>query len=145
MLGPFNPDSSLDLVAHIIQVALTPIFLLSGIATLLNVFSTRFARVADRAEQITKALEEAETDDNGNRIAQLNHLRRRWNWLISASVVALLFAAIHPQGWTLIPALGSIAIVLAALREWRGSIWAPIAAHATNNFIVLSLALAVAR
>jgi hypothetical protein len=43
----------LDLVAHVIQVALTPIFLLSGIATLLNVFSTRLARVADRVDQIT--------------------------------------------------------------------------------------------
>src|SRR5690242_11924667 len=40
-------EASLDLVAHVIQVALTPIFLLSGIATLLNVFATRLARVAD--------------------------------------------------------------------------------------------------
>jgi membrane protease YdiL (CAAX protease family) len=68
-------------------------------------------------------------------------MRRRWGWLISASVVAVLFAAIHPQGWTFIPALGSIAIVLAALREWRGSLWAPITAHAMNNFLVLTLAL----
>ena len=44
MQGLLNPDSSLDLVAHVIQVALTPIFLLSGIATLLNVFATRLAR-----------------------------------------------------------------------------------------------------
>jgi membrane protease YdiL (CAAX protease family) len=60
-------------------------------------------------------------------------------------VVAFIFAAIHPQGWTLIPALGSIAIVLAGLREWRGSLWASITAHATNNFLVLSLALMAAR
>ena len=39
MQGLLIPDSSLDLVAHVIQVALTPIFLLSGIATLLNVFA----------------------------------------------------------------------------------------------------------
>ena len=39
-----TPISPLDLVAHVIQVALTPVFLLSGIATLLNVFSTRLAR-----------------------------------------------------------------------------------------------------
>jgi membrane protease YdiL (CAAX protease family) len=77
--------------------------------------------------------------------AFFNHLRRRWNWFISASVVALIFAAIHPQGWTFIPALGSIAIVLAAIREWRGSILGSIIAHATNNTIVLTLALLVAR
>ena len=58
MPGTLTPDSPLDLVAHVIQVALTPIFLLSGIATLLNVFATRLARVADLVVQITKAMEE---------------------------------------------------------------------------------------
>ena len=39
MFGIDNTRSGLDTIAHIIQVALTPVFLLSGIATLLNVFS----------------------------------------------------------------------------------------------------------
>ena len=34
---------SLESVAKIIQMALTPVFLLTGLATLLNVFSTRLA------------------------------------------------------------------------------------------------------
>ena len=37
----------LDSIAHVIQMALTPVFLLSGIGTLLNVFNTRLARVSD--------------------------------------------------------------------------------------------------
>lgn len=77
--------------------------------------------------------------------ALFNHLRRRWNWLISASVVAFFFAAIHPQGWTLIPGLGSIAIVLAAIREWRGTAMASMAAHATNNGLVLAMVLLMMR
>ncbi|MGH7046423.1 MAG: hypothetical protein ACREE2_08540 [Stellaceae bacterium] len=44
MPGLETPATPLELVAHIIQLALTPVFLLSGIATLLNVFSTRLAR-----------------------------------------------------------------------------------------------------
>lgn len=71
--------------------------------------------------------------------ALLHHLRRRWNWPISAVVVAVIFAAIHPQGWAAIPVLGSIAIVLAGLREWRGSIIAPVIAHACNNGVVMML------
>jgi hypothetical protein len=93
MLGPFEPDSSLDLVAHIIQVALTPIFLLSGIATLLNVFSTRLARVADRADQITKAIEESETDETTDLIRQLIHLRRRSIALDAAVLLGAVAAA----------------------------------------------------
>ena len=56
------PISPLDSVAHIIQLALTPIFLLSGIGALLNVFATRLARVADRVDQITKEMEAAEPE-----------------------------------------------------------------------------------
>jgi membrane protease YdiL (CAAX protease family) len=77
--------------------------------------------------------------------ALFHHMRRRWGWAVSAPVVAIIFAAIHPQGWVAVPVLGSIALVLAALREWRGSLIAPMVAHACNNFIVLTLALAVLR
>jgi membrane protease YdiL (CAAX protease family) len=71
------------------------------------------------------------------------HMRRRWNWLFSALVIALIFAAVHPQGWAAIPALGGIAVVLALIREWRGSILAPIAAHAMNNGAVFALLMAI--
>jgi membrane protease YdiL (CAAX protease family) len=74
-----------------------------------------------------------------------HHLRARWSWPASAGLVAFLFAAIHPQGWAAIPILGAIAVVLAALREWRGSIIAPMAAHAFNNFIVITIALVFLR
>jgi membrane protease YdiL (CAAX protease family) len=77
--------------------------------------------------------------------ALFHHLRRRWGWAISAAIVAFIFAVIHPQGWVAVPVLGSIAIVLAALREWRGSLIAPMVAHACNNFVVLTFALAVLR
>ena len=93
MPGVLNQISSLDLVAHVIQVALTPIFLLSGIATLLNVFSTRLARVADRVDQITKAMEEAAPDESVELARQLLHLRRRSIALDAAVVLGAIAAA----------------------------------------------------
>jgi membrane protease YdiL (CAAX protease family) len=76
--------------------------------------------------------------------ALYSHLRRRWRPWISAIVVSLIFAAIHPQGWTAIPVLGTIALVLAALREWRGSLVASMTAHAINNgALVLFMGLAL--
>ena len=93
MPGALNQISSLDFVAHVIQVALTPIFLLSGIATLLNVFSTRLARVADRVEQITKATEVADSDESVELARQLLHLRRRSIALDAAVVLGAIAAA----------------------------------------------------
>src|ERR1700753_1853299 len=45
--------TSLDSATHLVQLALTPIFLLTGLASLLNVFSTRLGRVADRVDKLT--------------------------------------------------------------------------------------------
>ena len=77
MPGSFNSVSSLEIIAHVIQVALTPVFLLSGIATLLNVFATRLARVGDRVDQITKAMDEGDADQIAACAAQLSLLHRR--------------------------------------------------------------------
>src|SRR5271156_7233206 len=91
MPGSLSQEASLDFVAHIIQVALTPIFLLSGIATLLNVFSTRLARVADRVDQISKAMEGADAvEDLAALRDQLSHLRRRSIALDTAVVLGAI-------------------------------------------------------
>jgi membrane protease YdiL (CAAX protease family) len=73
--------------------------------------------------------------------ALFHHLRQRWNWAVSAIIVSAIFAMLHPQGWVAVPALSAIAMVLAALREWRGSLIASMTAHACSNFLVLTLAL----
>ena len=57
----------------------------------------------------------------------------------------VLFAAVHPQGWTAIPALGAVGMVLALLREWRGSLVAPITAHALNNGTLFAMMMLVMR
>jgi len=88
MPGTINPILPLDMVAHVIQVALTPVFLLSGIATLLNVFSTHLTRVADRVDQITTGIEGADAGEVALLAAQLSHLRRRSLALDAAVLLA---------------------------------------------------------
>jgi len=77
MFGVQDVGSASDTIVHMIQVALTPVFLLTGIATLLNVFSTRLARVADRVEIVSKALEAADPDQIEALSTQLVDLHRR--------------------------------------------------------------------
>src|SRR5246127_5700544 len=90
MFGIAAGDAPLDTAAHIIQVALTPVFLLSGIATLLNVISTRLWRVAGRVEQFTKRRGGADAGEIGLLTAQLSHLRRRSLALDAAVLLAAL-------------------------------------------------------
>lgn len=93
MPGIVTSAAPLDSVAHIIQLALTPVFLLSGIAALLNVFATRLARVADRVEQITKSMEGAEPEQVAVLALQLARLRRQSLALDVAVVLAAFGAA----------------------------------------------------
>lgn len=51
-------------------------------------------------------------------------------------VSALLFAAVHHNAVAILP-LAWLAILLAMSYEWTGSIWAPIAIHATFNSITV--------
>lgn len=74
-MTPMAPDVA-DL-ARIVQAALTPVFLLSGIGTLLNLFNTRLARVTDHAEHMADLLdgtEEAVAELLG---AHMSRLQRR--------------------------------------------------------------------
>ncbi len=70
-----------------------------------------------------------------------HHLRGKWHAIFSALVVALIFASIHPQGIGLIPGLMGMAIVFALLREWRGSLIAPIFTHSMHNATLVTLQL----
>ena len=45
-------SSNLDSVVHVIQLSLTPIFLLTAMASLLSVFTTRLARVSDQVKAL---------------------------------------------------------------------------------------------
>ncbi|MGE7414030.1 DUF2721 domain-containing protein [Methylobacterium tarhaniae] len=99
---PSADPSQVDSTAHIIQVALTPVFLLSGIATLLNVFSTRHARVADQVEKLSDRATERPGDQ-----ARLRDLRRRSLALDVAVVIA---------------AIGGVAICGAVLTLFLGTL-----------------------
>ena len=59
MLGLTIPLPTFEDTAHIIQIALTPVFLLAGVANLLAVFATRLARIADRVDYLAAQLAKA--------------------------------------------------------------------------------------
>lgn len=73
------------------------------------------------------------------------HLRGYAGRLPSAVAVGLVFALIHPQGILGVPALLALAIPFSLAREWRGSLLAPMTAHALNNAAVTTLLVLATR
>jgi hypothetical protein len=84
---------TLDSAAHLIQVALTPVFLLSGIAALLNVFASRLARVADQLDKLGGLIEGGCDATRAQANADVARLHRRSLVLDAAVVLGTLGAA----------------------------------------------------
>jgi hypothetical protein len=85
-----------DLVP-ILQVAITPVILISGVGLLLLTMTNRFGRIIDRARQLSRELRAATGEDNERIIAQLAVLSRRARLARSAIALAgfsALFAAV---------------------------------------------------
>jgi hypothetical protein len=85
-------ESHVQDIARVIQSALAPAFLLSGVASLLNVFATRLARIVDR----TRVLE-IRVEPGGDSPAELEVLRRRGElvrWAITMGTFAALFVTL---------------------------------------------------
>jgi len=74
----------LEGAARVVQLALTPVFLLSATATLLSVFAARLARVADRVDALAQQSKDPIRDE------LLVLLRRRSHVLDVAVVLSAL-------------------------------------------------------
>ncbi len=84
-------------VAHSIQLAVAPVFLLSGIGVFLGVLTSRLARVVDRARPLQEELASAAPHLHGDLRERLVWLAKRGrliNLAITLSTVAALLVAI---------------------------------------------------
>ena len=50
------PDADISSIAHVIGVAVAPVFLLTGVASFLGVLTNRLARIIDRARELEAAM-----------------------------------------------------------------------------------------
>jgi hypothetical protein len=88
---------NVDLVAHNIQLALGPVFLLTGIASILNVLSNRLGRVIDRARRIEAEIAGYDVAARQRAIVELGVLGRRTaaaHWAIGLCTTSALFVCV---------------------------------------------------
>lgn len=118
-------------IAHLIQVALTPIFLISAIGVTLNVLTSRLARIVDRARTMEDLLLRPDfIQDSRDLSGQLKILARRSRW-INAAITLITLSA-------LFIALVVVLLFVNAFLRWE------LAAFIAAMFIMSMVTLAAA-
>jgi hypothetical protein len=115
-----SQEATIPAIAHAIQLAVAPVFLLSGIGAFLGVLTNRLARVVDRSRVLASADEPAGAGGAPARELPLLYRRIRainraitlctYSALLVAGVVVALFVgALTP--YSLAPAVGVLFVV----------------------------------
>lgn len=83
-------------IAHAIQIAVAPVFLLTGISAMLVVFSNRLSRVSDRAREIMldKSLEQTSHEGWVSQLTQLKKRNRLLNRATTMGSIAALLVSV---------------------------------------------------
>jgi Protein of unknown function (DUF2721) len=85
------------IVSHAIELAITPVFLLVGITGLLNVMSTRLARVVDRARYVQQSFSNLHEQARALACTEITHLgrmRRLASWAINFCTAGALLVCL---------------------------------------------------
>jgi hypothetical protein len=81
-------------VAHVIQLAIAPVFLLSGIGALLGVMTGRLSRIIDRARRLEALLAEAAPDAADAAVTQELQVLGKRAHLVSRAIALCTTAAL---------------------------------------------------
>jgi len=90
-------DPGIGLIAHAIQLAIAPVFLLTGIAALLGVMATRLARVIDRARSLEATWPRLDAGARAAARLEIRNLERRrrvCSWSINFCTAAALLVCL---------------------------------------------------
>ena len=80
-------------IAHVIQLAVAPVFLLTGVGAILNVMANRLSRIVDRARALELKLANVEGDARTDLLLRLSNLSHRAH-LISHAIALCVVTAV---------------------------------------------------
>jgi len=92
-----SPTENIPVISHAIQLAIAPVFLLTGIAALLGVMANRLARIIDRARHYEDLWESLDDDARKSAREDLGYLEQRRHlaaWAINFCTSAALLVCI---------------------------------------------------
>ena len=114
---PFGPH--ILNVAHVIQLSVAPVFLLSGVGVMLTVFTNRLARIVDRARALEERLHATEEVHSSDIYAELTTLSRRSRWneaaialtTVTGLLISLLIVALFVDDIVAVDLSGLVALL----------------------------------
>ena len=114
--------SDVSVIAHVIQLAVAPVFLLSGIGAILAVMTNRLGRIIDRARVLEDRLERAAEDRKPQLKSDLDTLSRRAKLIgpaitlctITALLICLVIAVLFSSSFLHFDATVSVALLFIA-------------------------------
>jgi len=90
-----STEASVTTVAHVIQLAVAPVFLLTGVGTILSVMTSRLSRIIDRFRVLEGIAPDA--DEACSHLAEMKvlaHRERVIYWAISLCTVCALLICV---------------------------------------------------
>ncbi len=126
-------ETGIAAVAHVIQLSVAPVFLLSGIGAMLAVMTNRLARVIDRARLLEGRLPTASPGDAKHLHGELGTLSRRAKMINNAitlctatallvcAVIAALFVGAFAHFDASVPV--GVLFLMAMLAFFAGLVW----------------------
>jgi hypothetical protein len=95
-------------IAHVIQLSVAPVFLLTSVGAILNVMTNRLSRIIDRARVLELKLVDAKDDLRQELIMRLGNLSKRAK-LISRAVAMCVVTAVLVCGTIIVLFAGEFA------------------------------------
>jgi uncharacterized protein DUF2721 len=92
-----SPEAHILTVAHVIQLAVAPVFLLSGVGMVLTVILSRLNRIVDRARLVESYLPSATEQSKASYYNELQTLSRRAklaHWAITLTTICGLLVCV---------------------------------------------------
>lgn len=108
------PSTQLSELIPVLQTAIGPVILISGVGLLLLSLTNRFGRAVDRARELLREMREAPADEQKRLARQVENLYHRAKLIQRAIIfgtVSVLFAAIL-----------IIALFFTALMKWNSAV-----------------------
>jgi hypothetical protein len=87
------PATNINEIAHVIQLAIAPVFLLTAVGTIIGVLTNRLSRVVDRIRVLEERLHQLDAEHLDNAHRELDLLARRLR-LIYIAVASAVFCAL---------------------------------------------------